>query len=202
MVTDAVLAALPPLTSEGVSLSAVDMAVFAVFIAVAIGVAILASRRERTGEDYFLGGRGLIWPMIGLSIVAANISTEQLVGMAGQGAGDVGIAVSNWQLAGSVGIIVIAFTLMPRFLKAGIYTMPEFLERRFSPSTRAIMAGYTVVIYVAILLTSVFYSGGLTIQKIFDVPLWIGVVTLAIAAPPVPVAEVTVAAPAEGTTEA
>ena len=60
--------------------------------------------------------------------------------------------------------------------------MPEFLERRFSPSTRAIMAGYTVVIYVAILLTSVFYSGGLTIQKIFDVPLWIGVVTLAIAA--------------------
>jgi SSS family solute:Na+ symporter len=168
--------------SSGVSLTLVDFLVFAIFLVVAIGVALFASRRERTGEDYFLGGRGLIWPMIGLSIVAANISTEQLVGMAGQGAGDVGLAVSNWQLIGSIGIIIVAFTLMPRFLKAGIYTMPEFLERRFSPTTRAIMAGYTVVIYVAILLTSVFYSGGLTIQKIFDVPLWMGVVALAVAA--------------------
>jgi SSS family solute:Na+ symporter len=174
--------AVPSAASSGVSLAPVDLAVFAVFLVVAIGVALFASRRERTGEDYFLGGRGLIWPMIGLSIVAANISTEQLVGMAGQGAGDVGLAVSNWQLAGSVGIIVVAFTLMPRFLKAGIYTMPEFLERRFSPTTRTIMSGYTVVIYVAILLTSVFYSGGLTIQKIFDVPLWMGVAALAIAA--------------------
>ncbi len=169
-------------TPAGVSLTPFDLLVFGVFIAAAIGVALFASRRERTGEDYFLGGRGLVWPMIGLSIVAANISTEQLVGMAGQGAGDVGLAVSNWQLAGSVGIIVVAFTLMPRFLRAGIYTMPEFLERRFSPTTRAVMAGYTVVIYVAILLTSVFYSGGLTIHKIFDVPLWLGVVALALAA--------------------
>lgn len=174
--------AVPAVGSSGVSLTPIDLAVFAAFLLVAIGVALYASRRERTGEDYFLGGRGLIWPMIGLSIVAANISTEQLVGMAGQGAGNVGLAVSNWQLVGSIGIIVVAFTLMPRFLKAGIYTMPEFLERRFSPNARAIMAGYTVVIYVAILLTSVFYSGGLTIQKIFDVPLWMGVAALAVAA--------------------
>lgn len=179
------LAAVPTgdaVAASGIGLSAVDIAVFLVFLTVAIGVAVLSSRRERTGEDYFLGGRGLLWPMIGLSIVAANISTEQLVGMAGQGAGSVGLAVSNWQLVGSVGIILVAFTLMPRFLKAGIYTMPEFLERRFSPTTRAIMAGYTVVIYVAILLTSVFYSGGLTIREIFDIPLWLGVSLLAIAA--------------------
>ncbi len=178
-----VLATQAPMSAaRGISLTPIDLLVFGAFVATAIGVALFASRKERTGEDYFLGGRGLVWPMIGLSIVAANISTEQLVGMAGQGAGDVGLAVSNWQLAGSVGIIVIAFTLMPRFLKAGIYTMPEFLERRFSPATRAIMAGYTVVIYVAILLTSVFYSGGLTIHKIFDVPLWMGVAALALAA--------------------
>lgn len=173
---------IPNAMSSGVSLTTSDVVVFLVFLGIAIGVALFASRRERTGEDYFLGGRGLLWPMIGLSIVAANISTEQLVGMAGQGAGSVGIAVSNWQLIGSIGIILVAFTLMPRFLKAGIYTMPEFLERRFSPTTRAIMAGYTVVIYVAILLTSVFYSGGLTIHKIFDIPLWLGVSLLAVSA--------------------
>ncbi|MFG0252776.1 MAG: SLC5 family protein [Phycisphaerales bacterium JB038] len=168
--------------AAGVSLALADVAVFLVFLAVVIGAALYASRRERTGEDYFLGGRGLLWPMIGLSIVAANISTEQLVSMAGQGAGGVGLAVSNWQLAGSIGIVIIAFTLMPKFLQAGIYTMPEFLEQRFNSAARALMSGYTVVIYVAILLTSVFYSGGLTIHQIFDVPLWLGVILLALAA--------------------
>ncbi|MEL7484581.1 MAG: sodium/solute symporter, partial [Planctomycetota bacterium] len=168
--------------SSSVALSVQDMTVFVLFLAVVIGIALVFSRRKQTGQDYFLGGRSLLWPMIGLSIVAANISTEQLVGMAGQGAGGVGLAVSNWQLAGSLGIIAIAFTLMPRFLRAGIYTMPQFLEQRFNPTARVVMSGYTVVIYVAILLTSVFYSGGLTIQKIFDVPLWMGVGVLALAA--------------------
>lgn len=178
----AVLAA-APVGSSGSSLALHDTVVFLGFLVVVIGIALFATRaKEKTGQDYFLGGRSLMWPMIGLSIVAANISTEQLVGMAGQGAGGVGLAVSNWQLVGSLGIIFVAFTLMPRFLRAGIYTMPQFLETRFSPTARTIMSGYTVVIYVAILLTSVFYSGGITIQKIFDVPLWLGVVVLAFAA--------------------
>ena len=166
-----------------VTLALQDTLVFVAFLVVVIGIALFTNRRKKsTGQDYFLGGRSLPWPMIGLSIVAANISTEQLVGMAGQGAGGVGLAVSNWQLTGSLGIILVAFTLMPRFLRAGIYTMPQFLEQRFSPTARTIMSGYTVVIYVAILLTSVFYSGGLTIRAIFDVPLWLGVSVLAVAA--------------------
>ena len=177
-------AALPTAApAGGSSLALQDTLMFVGFLAAVIGIALFATRQKKqTGSDYFLGGRSLLWPMIGLSIVAANISTEQLVGMAGQGAGDVGLAVSNWQLCGSLGIIFVAFTLMPRFLRAGIYTMPQFLEQRFNPTARTIMSGYTVVIYVAILLTSVFYSGGITIQKIFDVPLWIGVSVLAFAA--------------------
>jgi len=91
--------------------------------------------------------------------------------MAGQGAGSVGLAVSNWQLFGSIGIVVIAFTLLPRFLKAGIYTMPEYLEYRYNSAARALMALTTVVIYVAVLLTAVLYSGGLTLHKIFDISL-------------------------------
>lgn len=170
-------------TPVGVALAPQDTLVFVGFLAVVIGIALYATRQKKqTGSDYFLGGRSLLWPMIGLSIVAANISTEQLVGMAGQGAGDVGLAVSNWQLCGSLGIIFVAFTLMPRFLRAGIYTMPQFLEQRFNPTARTIMSGYTVIIYVAIMLTSVFYSGGITIRNIFDVPLWIGVSSLALAA--------------------
>jgi len=148
-----------------------DVAVFALFYACIIGVSLYKSRRETDSESYFLAGRGLQWWLIGLSIVAANISTEQFVGMAGQGAGRVGLAVSNWQLIGTVGIVLIAFTLLPRFLKAGIYTMPEFLEYRYNTATRAIMALITVIIYVAVLLTAVLYSGGITLRTIFGMPL-------------------------------
>jgi len=153
------------------SLNGIDILVFGAFYAVIVGVSLYKSRRETNSEDYFLAGRGLTWWLIGFSIVAANISTEQFVGMAGQGAGGVGLAVSNWQLVGSVGIVLIAFTLLPRFLKAGIYTMPEFLEYRYNTATRAIMALITVIIYVTVLLTAVLYSGGITLRAIFGMPL-------------------------------
>ena len=152
-----------------------DICVFLAFIVAVVGFSMVKSRKEKTSEDYFLASRGLKWWLIGLSIVAANISTEQFVGMAGQGAGSVGLAVSNWQLVGSIGIVVIAFTLLPRFLKAGIYTMPEYLEYRYNSTARALMALTTVVIYVAVLLTAVLYSGGLTLHKIFDMDLTKGV---------------------------
>jgi SSS family solute:Na+ symporter len=156
-------------------LNTFDVVVFVCFFAVVVGVSLFKSRKETSSEDYFLAGRGLRWWLIGISIVAANISTEQFVGMAGQGAGSVGLAVSNWQLVGSVGIVLIAFTLLPRFLKAGIYTMPEYLEYRYNSAARAIMALTTVVIYVAVLLTAVLYSGGLTLRTIFGLSMEQGV---------------------------
>lgn len=165
---------------------------FCAFFVLVVGVAIWKSRRAagmkpEEASDFFLGGRSLTWPLIGISIVAANISTEQMVGMAGQAAGSVGLAVSAWQLAGSVGIVLIAFTLLPRFLRAGIYTMPEFLEYRFDKSARAIMAALTVVIYSVVLLPAVLYSGGVTLRAIVGIDLvWavmiIGVIGMAYSA--------------------
>jgi len=152
-----------------------DVAVFVAFIGLVVGFSMYKSRKEKTSEDYFLAGRGLTWPLIGFSIVAANLSTEQFVGMAGQGAGDVGLAVSAWQLTGAVGIVLIAFTLLPRFLRAGIYTMPEYLEYRFNPLARAVMAFYTMVIYVTVTITAVLYSGGLTLSAIFGLDLTLSV---------------------------
>ncbi len=148
-----------------------DIVVFGAFFALVIGVSMYKSRREKSSEDYFLAGRGLTWWLIGISIVAANISTEQFVGMAGQGAGDVGLAVSAWQLTGAFGIVIIAFTLLPRFLRAGIYTMPEYLEYRYNAAARAIMAVYMMAIYVTVTITAVLYSGGVTLSTIFDTPL-------------------------------
>ncbi len=156
-------------------LNILDISVFAAFVGAVILFSLFKSRKEKTSEDYFLAGRGLTWPLIGLSIVAANLSTEQFVGMAGQGAGDVGLAVSNWQLTGAVGIVVVAFFFLPRFLRAGIYTMPEYLEYRYNALARAIMAVYTMVIYVLVTSTTVLYSGGLTLETIFGMRLHYGV---------------------------
>ena len=150
--------------------TSLDLVIFVGFFAVVIGLSVWKSRRARdhaeNSADFFLAGRGLTWPLIGISIVAANISTEQMVGMAGQAAGGVGLAVSAWQLVGSVGIVIIALTLLPKFLRAGIYTMPEFLEYRYNTAARAIMAILTIVIYVGVLLAAVLYSGGVTLRAV------------------------------------
>jgi SSS family solute:Na+ symporter len=164
------------------SLNFIDVATFVCFYAVVLGVSLWKSRREAGSEDFFLAGRGLTWPLIGLSIVAANISTEQMVGMAGSGAGAQGLAVSNWQLIGSIGIVLISFTLLPKFLRAGIYTMPEFLEYRYNPLARSLMALITVVIYVLVNLTAVFYSGGLALETIFGMTMTNAVLLLAVIA--------------------
>jgi SSS family solute:Na+ symporter len=154
------------------TLNSADWLFFFAFFAVVIGFSLWRSRGSGgDGEDYFLAGRGLPWWLIGISIVAANISTEQFVGMAGQGAGAVGLAVSWWQLIGSIGIVLIAFTLLPRFLKAGIYTMPEYLEYRYNVLARSIFAVLTVVIYVVVLVTAVLFSGALTLHTIFGLDL-------------------------------
>jgi solute:Na+ symporter, SSS family len=144
-----------------------DIGIFIVFILTVVVFSMYKSRLERTSEDYFLAGRSLKWWLIGFSIVAANLSTEQFVGMAGQGAGNVGLAVSSWQLTGSIGIVIVAFFFLPRFLRSGIYTMPEYLEYRYNPAARGIMAFYMMVIYVAVTIAAVLYSGGLTLKTIF-----------------------------------
>lgn len=152
-----------------------DLLIFAGFFIAVVGLGVWKSRRARdhreNSADFFLAGRGLTWPLIGISIVAANISTEQMVGMAGQAAGATGLAVSSWQLMGSVFIVIIAMTLLPRFLRAGIYTMPEFLAYRYNDSARLIMALITVVIYAVVMLPAVLYSGGVTLRAIAGVPL-------------------------------
>lgn len=157
------------------SLNWIDLAFFLGFFAVVVGVSMYKSRAGKSSVDYFLAGRGLSWWLIGFTIVAANISTEQFVGMAGQGAGSAGLAVSAWQLTGAAGIVIIAFTFMPRFLRLGIFTMPEYLERYYHPAARAIMAVYTVVVYVLVTLTAVLYSGGLAASTIFGVDLTLSI---------------------------
>jgi SSS family solute:Na+ symporter len=148
-------------------LTLVDISVFLAFFGVVIGVSLYKSRREETSEDFFLASRGLFWPLIGLSLIAANISTEHFVGMAGQGAGDVGLAIASYEWMAAITLVVVALYFLPKFLRTGIYTIPEYLEYRYNASARAIMAVITMFVYVIVTISTVVYSGGLTLQAIF-----------------------------------
>jgi solute:Na+ symporter, SSS family len=107
-------------------LSILDISLFAAFFALVIGVSMYKSRKEENEEDYFLAGRGLVWPLIGISLIAANISTEQFVGMAGQGAGNVGLAIASYEWMAAITLVIVAFLFLPKFLSSGIFTIPNF----------------------------------------------------------------------------
>ncbi|OQA00288.1 MAG: Sodium/glucose cotransporter [Planctomycetes bacterium ADurb.Bin412] len=141
-----------------------DVVVFLAFVALVLGVSLYKSRKEgKTGEDYFLAGRSLVWPLIGFSLIAANISSEQFVGMSGNAASHVGLAIASYEWMAAITLVVVAFCFLPYFLKAGIYTMPEFLEYRYNQGARVIMAVSMLLIYM-LLLGAVTYSGALTIN--------------------------------------
>jgi len=148
-----------------------DIMVFVVFFAVVVGVSMYKSRKEKSGEDFFLAGRGLVWPLIGFSLIAANISTEQFVGMSGQGAGAAGLAVASYEWMAAITLVVVAFFFLPKFLKAGIYTIPEYLEYRYTPAARGVMAAYLLVIYLAVSIAAVVYTGALALHTIFDMDM-------------------------------
>lgn len=144
-----------------------DIAVFVVFVVCVISLGLYKSRNEKTGEDYFLAGRGLKWWLIGFSLIAANISSEQFVGMSGNAASHVGLAIASYEWMAAITLVVVAFCFLPYFLRAGIYTMPEFLEYRYNQGARFIMAIMMLLIYV-LLLGAITYSGALTINTMAD----------------------------------
>ena len=152
-----------------------DISVIAFFFIVVIGTSMFKSRKEETGEDYFLAGRSLIWPIIGISLIAANISSEQFVGMSGQSAGNVGLAIASYEWMAAITLVFVAFFFLPRFLSSGIYTIPEFLQYRYNSTARSLMAFYTMVIYVGVTISAVIYSGAITINTIFNIDMGMAV---------------------------
>jgi SSS family solute:Na+ symporter len=140
-----------------------------------IGVGIGMSRGEEDSEDYFLAGRGLSWWLIGFSLIAANISTEQFIGMSGQAASYVGLAIASYEWMAAITLVFVAFFFLPKFLSAGIYTIPEFLEYRFNHAARTLMSLLMMIVYVGVTLAAVIYSGALTAEVVFGgQPLWGG----------------------------
>ncbi len=150
-----------------------DLVVFVAFVAAVITIGLWKSRGEQTrGEhgarDYFLAGRGLSWWLVGFSLIAANISTEQFVGMSGKAADWLGMAIASYEWMAAITLVVVAFLFLPTFLKSGIYTIPEFLEYRYNAFARTVMAVSTLIILVGVPTASVIYSGAKVITVNFQ----------------------------------
>lgn len=150
------------------SLSAIDLIVFFVFIGAVVSLGLYKSRGEgKDAESYFLAGRGLKWWLIGVSLIAANISSEQFVGMSGSAADYMGLAISSYEWMAAVTLVVVAFCFLPYFLKTGIFTMPQFLDHRYGGATRGIMAFMMMILLIFVSLTGIIYAGGLTMSELF-----------------------------------
>ena len=147
--------------------SLIDIVVFFGFIFTVVAVGILKSRKEQTSEDYFLAGRGLSWWLIGFSLIAANISTEQFIGMSGSAANWLGLAIASYEWMAAITLVVAAFFFLPKFLRSGIYTIPEFLEYRYNAYARTLMALFTMLIYVFVTFAVVVYSGAIVAVTLF-----------------------------------
>ncbi len=149
-----------------------DILVFFLFIGSVITFALWSSRRKQSTEDYFLAGRSLVWPVIGFSLIAANINSEHFVGMAGTAfkEGGPGLAIGSYEWMAAVTLVIVAWVFLPKFLSAGIYTMPQYLEFRFDSGTRTIMAAYLMIAYVIVLLATVLFSGAIALCNVLNLP--------------------------------
>ena len=130
--------------------------------------------KVNTSEGYFLGGRSLTAGVIAGSLLLTNLSTEQIVGLNGQAFTE-GILVMCWETLAAIAMVVTALFLLPRYLKGGITTVPQFLEDRYDTMTKTIASGLFLTGYVVVLLPIVLYSGALAIVTMFDVAANLGI---------------------------
>ena len=156
-------------TGTAVSFSALDWAVVAAYFVVIAGIAIwVALGKEKDTEDYFLASRDAGWFLIGASIFASNIGAEHLVGLAGTGAGS-GMAFAHWELHSYL-CVVLGWVFAPFYLRSGVFTTPEFLEKRYTPATRMVLSLVSMVAYVLTKASVTIYAGAVAISTILGYP--------------------------------
>jgi len=163
-------------------LETLDLTVVAIYAAVLLFIAQWVSR-EKSGhqkdtKDYFLAGRSLPWWAIGASLIAANISAEQIIGMSGS-AFVMGIAIASYEWMSALTLVIVAKYLLPVFLKHQIYTMPQFLEQRYDHRVRTVLATFWLGVYVFVNLTSILWLGALAINTITGLDITYAVILLA-----------------------
>ncbi|HEX9828405.1 MAG TPA: solute:sodium symporter family transporter [Flavobacteriaceae bacterium] len=149
---------------------------FVGFTALVAIISYFATRKtdETSSDGYFLGGRSLTAGVIAGSLLLTNLSTEQIVGLNGSAYTD-GLSVMAWETLAAIAMVVTAIFLLPRYLKSGLTTIPQFLANRFDVATKTITSGLFLTGYVVVLLPVILYSGSVAISGMFDIPTMLNV---------------------------
>ncbi|MDR3251510.1 MAG: sodium:solute symporter [Tannerella sp.] len=149
-----------------------DWIVIALFSLGLIGIIVwVVKQKQNNSADYFLGGRDATWIAIGASIFASNIGSEHLIGLAGAGASS-GMAMAHWEIQGWM-ILILGWVFVPFYSRSMVFTMPEFLERRYNPQSRTILSVISLISYVLTKVAVTVYAGGLVFQQVFGIQeLW------------------------------
>ena len=153
-------------------MQSLDWIVIGVFCCALIGIVIwVVSQKNDNSADYFLGGKDATWIAIGASIFASNIGSEHLIGLAGAGASS-GMAMAHWEIQGWM-ILILGWVFVPFYTRSMVYTMPEFLERRYNTQSRTILSVISLISYVLTKVAVTVYAGGLVFQQVFGIKeLW------------------------------
>jgi len=166
---------------ETIGLETIDIVIIVVYLVGIVWYGIKKGKQE-SSEDYFLAGRNMAWPIVGISLFAANIGSNTLIGLTSD-AFNTDVAVYNYEWMAAVVLVIFAIFFLPFYLKSKVYTMPEFLERRYDTRTRYLFSGITIVGNVIIDTASGLYAGNLILKIIFPgTPSWIIIALLAFAA--------------------
>ncbi|MFK8161410.1 MAG: sodium/solute symporter [Lewinella sp.] len=160
-------------------LQGIDLTIFGVYIVAVILFGIWIANREKaaTASDYFLASRSLPWWAVGGSLIASNISAEQIIGMNGSGF-ELGLAIATYELMAAITLIIVAKFLLPVFIHKEIYTMPQFLEKRYDSTVRTIMSIFWIALFVFINIATVLYLGGLAIEQLLGISMMWGIIGL------------------------
>ena len=165
------------------TLSTLDWVVIIAYFLLTFGVAIWATVIERksagTTKDYFLAGRDAGWFLVGGSLFASNIGSEHLVGLAGTGAAS-GVAVAQFEILASLILLLLGWLFVPFYLRSGVFTMPEFLERRYSSGARWYLAIISIIAYVLTKISVTIAAGGIVFTALMGIDFWTGALVVVV----------------------
>src|SRR4051795_6812526 len=162
------------------ALASADLAVIAAYFLVVFGIGFYFSRKERTSTEYFLAGRNIGWFAIGASLFVSNISTEHFIGLAGSGATS-GLAVGHFEWLACLILLVLGWGFVPFYLRSNVFTMPEFLERRFNRQCAVYLAGISIIAYIFTKISVQLYAASVVLERVAGWSLWKTAVVLVIA---------------------
>ena len=150
-------------------IATIDIIVFVSYCVLILAIGLYVSRnkegKKKTAEDYFLAGKSLPWWAVGASLIAANISAEQFIGMSGSGFA-LGLAIASYEWMAAITLLVVAKYFLPIFIQKGLYTIPEFIEKRYSTNLKTILAVFWIALFVFVNLTTVLFLGGKALDTI------------------------------------